>query len=254
MSCEIALGLDSGADSGFANGPAHPAQVIPVSPIPLLAGMSPRESTEILSLASHHSFAPNESLFLEGQPANCLILVEAGRVKLSRNVRDGSELILRICSPGEIVDAYSDSTNSHHTCSARAMAHCRVLIWDSTQAFALGIHYPQIRTNLLRILTERLDELEERCCEIASERCEPRLARTLLKLVDSIGRTNPDGARVVLSRTELAQMIGVTVFTISRTLSKWAKCGIVSRRRDAVIVRRVGELRALIHDDIYDDI
>ena len=94
--------------------------VIQVSPIALLAGMSPRESREILSIANSSSYASEENLFLEGQPANCLILVETGRVKLSRIGRDGDEVILRICGPGEILDLYDESGNGRHQCSARS--------------------------------------------------------------------------------------------------------------------------------------
>ena len=250
MPCEIGFSINSVEDSEHAKGCSPSARVIRVSPISLLTGMSPRESSEILSLASQRSFSPGETLFSEGQLANGLMLVEAGTVKLSRIGRDGNELIVRICAPGEILDVCAESGHSHHTCSARAMAQCRVLAWDAKQASALGIHYPQIRTNLIRILTGRLAELEERLCEIATEKCGPRLARTLLRLVESVGRTNRDAARVSLSRTELAQMTGVTVFTVSRTLSKWAETGIVSRSRNGIIVHRLGELQTLVDYDI----
>jgi CRP-like cAMP-binding protein len=83
-------------------------------------------------------FEPNETLFLEGHPANFLILIDTGRVKLSRTCRDDRAGILRICGSGEIVDVFAENGYSHHTCSARAMTHCSVLIWDSKQALAVG--------------------------------------------------------------------------------------------------------------------
>ena len=138
---------------------------------------------------------------------------------------------------------------SRHKYSARTMGDCRVFIWDSKQAFALGAHYSQIRTNLLRILADRLDELEERYCELATDKCGQRLAQPLLRCVDSAGKTIDGGARIALSRRELAQMVGATVFTISRTLSKWAETGIISRGRNAVIIHRPSELRTLIEDN-----
>lgn len=247
--CEIAHNAESSGDSGCDTGTA-PSVFIHSSPTALLVGMSPGETRAALSAASRFSFASNEALFLEGDPANCLILIESGKVKLGRIGRDGSEVILGICASGEIADVYAESGYRHHACSARAMTPCRVLIWDPKQAVALGILYPQIRTNLTRILANRLDELEARYCEIATGNCGQRLARTLLRLVESIGRSNRDGAHVVLTRTELAQMIGVTVFTISRTLSKWAESGIVSPRRNAIIVHRPGALRTLIDADV----
>jgi CRP/FNR family transcriptional regulator, nitrogen oxide reductase regulator len=252
MPHEIAFTVESGRDLGNTTGASPYGQVLQVSPIALLAGMPPTECHEILSLASLSSFAPDEALFLEGQHSNCLILIKTGRVKLNRSDRSGGEVIVRICGPGEIVDAdvYDDTGSGRHRCSARAMTQCRALIWDSRQAFALGVRYQQIRTNIIRILANRLDELEERYCEFSTDKCGRRLARTLLRCVDSEGRTNHGGARVALSRGELAQMIGVTVFTISRTLSRWADTGIISRGRDAIIIHRPGELRTLLEEDV----
>jgi CRP-like cAMP-binding protein len=70
---------------------------------------------------------------------------------------DDSEGILRICGSGEIVDVFAENGYSHHTCSARAMTHCSVLIWDSKQALAMEILFPQIRTNLKRISANLLE-------------------------------------------------------------------------------------------------
>jgi CRP-like cAMP-binding protein len=252
MPREIAFPAESDRDSGNTGGAAPYGQVLQVSPIALLTGMSPSECREILSLASFSSFAPDDTLFLEGHPSNCLILIKTGKVKINRSDRSGGEVIVRICGSGEIVDAgvYDDSGSGRHRCSARAMTRCSALIWDSKQAFALGVRYQRIRTNIIRILANRLDELEERYCEFSTDKCGRRLARTLLRCVDSEERTNFGGARVALSRGELAQMIGVTVFTISRTLSRWADTGIISRGRDAIIIHRPGELRTLLEEDV----
>ena len=168
MPCEIAFAVESGIDPGWINETASSSHIIQVSPIALLAEMSPGESRDILSAASRFSFASTETLFLEGHPANRLFLIETGTVKLSRIGRDGKEVVLRICGSGEVVDVYDETGYIRHTSTARAMTHGSVLAWDSKQVFALGIHFPQIRRNLIKILANRLAELEERFCEIAS--------------------------------------------------------------------------------------
>src|ERR1700676_4811352 len=206
MPCEIAFTVESGGDQGCINETAPSVQLIQVSPIALLAGMSPSESRAVLSAARQFSFASNEALFLEGHRANCLILIETGRVKLSRIGRDGSEVILRVCGSGEIVDVYSENGYSHHICTARAMTHCRVLIWDSKQAFALEIYYPRIRTNLVRILATRLDELEARVCEVASwktSQLDPD-SQLALRNDDSISH---DGDRNEVASMSLAEFV-----------------------------------------------
>ena len=58
----------------------------------------------------------------------------------------------------------------------------------------------------------------------------------LLRLVKQVGKPAHGGMEVSLSRDELAQMTGTTLFTISRILSKWGEEGFVQPRREAVVV------------------
>ena len=64
-----------------------------------------------------------------------------------------------------------------------------------------------------------------------------RLMIALLRLLKHIGKKSADGVEVSLSREELAQMTGTTLFTISRLLSKWSDEGFVLPRREAVLIR-----------------
>jgi CRP-like cAMP-binding protein len=63
------------------------------------------------------------------------------------------------------------------------------------------------------------------------------LALALLRLLKQVGKESHGGVEVSLSREELAQMTGTTLFTISRILSKWSEQGFVLPRREAVLVR-----------------
>jgi CRP-like cAMP-binding protein len=84
--------------------------------------------------------------------------------------------------------------------------------------------------------------LEERYRELATERVPPRLARALVRLVGHVGRPCEAGVRVALTREELAQMVGTTLFTVSRLLSQWESNGLVLGRREAVVVRDLSGL------------
>ena len=96
--------------------------------------------------------------------------------------------------------------------------------------------FPKIRRNISQILTNRLDELQERFREVATEKVAQRLALALLRLVKKVGKPSMGGMEVSLTREELAQMTGTTLFTISRLLSKWGDEGFVVPRREAVVV------------------
>jgi CRP-like cAMP-binding protein len=197
---------------------------------PLFAGLSRQECIDVVSCAFARSFARDEFLFVQGQPVRDLILLESGHVKHTQVSQSGKEALLRISATGDLVCAQPEAPGGH-TCSARATEKCEALVWKFARMQDLLTRYPQLRTNFDRILVAQLQELEERFREVATERVAGRLALVLLRLLRQIGKQSGDGVQVQLSREELAQMTGATVFTISRVLSRWSEEGIILARR-----------------------
>jgi len=143
--------------------------------------------------------------------------------------------------PGESV-CIPNEAPSRHACSARSMQRCHALTWENSRFQALIVKHPQIGTNINRMLALQLAELEQRFREVATEKVAARLSFALVRLAAQIGTPFLGGVEVSLSRLELAQMIGTTLFTVSRILSKWGEQGFIEPRRDAVIVFDTGRL------------
>jgi len=95
---------------------------------------------------------------------------------------------------------------------------------------------PAMHHNLVRTLGEYLDELEARFREVATEKVAARVARQLIRLRNRIGRSVAGAVEVGISREELAQMTGTTLFTVSRVLSAWEARGILRLGREAVAI------------------
>jgi len=203
----------------------------------LFTGLAKHECMEIASCAKARTFARDELLFMQGQSVRNVMLLQTGRVKLTQLSPNGNEVILWMNGSGDAVGMPSNTKGCSHTCSARAMEHCRALTWEYARLQQLLVQYPQIRNNINQILASRLNELEERFREIATEKVAKRLALALLRLLKQVGKESHGGVEVSLSREELAQMTGTTLFTISRILSKWSEQGFVLPRREAGLVR-----------------
>jgi len=116
------------------------------------------------------------------------------------------------------------------------MEQCNASVWEYARLKDLLAKYPQIGKNISKIMSNRLDELQERFREVATEKVSQRLALALLRLMKQVGKPMFGGTELSLSREELAQTVGTTLFTISRILSKWAEEGFVLPRREAVVV------------------
>jgi CRP-like cAMP-binding protein len=203
----------------------------------LFTGLSEHECKEIASCAKARTFARDEVLFMQGQPVRNLVLIQAGSVKSTQLSPSGNEVILWMNGSGEAVGIPALAAACSHTCSARAMEQCRALTWEYSRLQSLIAEYPQIRANINKILANRLNELEERFREVATEKVAKRVALALLRLLKSVGKLSPAGIEVSLSREELAQMTGTTLFTISRLLSRWGEEGFILPRREAVLIR-----------------
>jgi CRP/FNR family transcriptional regulator, nitrogen oxide reductase regulator len=202
----------------------------------LFSGLSERDCTEIAACARARTFARDELLFTQGQPVRSVILLQSGSVKHTQLSADGNEVLLWMSGSGDAVNVQPESSTRSHTCTARAMEQCKALVWEYGRLQALLNQYPQIRQNISRILASRLKELEERFREVATEKVATRLALTLLRLVKRIGTHTSEGIQISLSREELAQMTGTTLFTISRILSRWAEKGVIIARRESILI------------------
>ena len=77
----------------------------------------------------------------------------------------------------------------------------------------------------------------------------PRLGSQLVRLLNQIGRTVNGDVEISLSREELAQLTGMTLFTVSRLICQWEQLGIVAARRKAVLVRNLPALIELSETD-----
>jgi CRP-like cAMP-binding protein len=217
---------------------------------PLFAGLSENEYTKIAVLARPRTFNRDEMIFLQGQPLRTLTLIRSGSVKITQVSSAGSEVILWMRGCGSVVGMLTEPVSNQSPCSARAMEHCTVLVWEYSTLEKLMAEYPQVRKNASSILTSRLGELEERFREVSTEKVATRLSLTLLRLLKQIGKTVEEGIEVSLSREELAQMTGTTIFTISRIISKWSEIGLVLPRRESVVILDQAQL-ALVGHGVY---
>jgi CRP-like cAMP-binding protein len=211
----------------------------------LFSGILPGDYTRIAAAARVKEFERGEVLYIEGDSVRQVLLLTSGLVKLNKLGLSGTEVILRLGVPGDVLGALSLFSASSHCTTAQAFRQCRALAWDASSFKALVERFPVLYQNMARILGGHLLELEERFREVATERVGPRVARQVLRLMEQIGRPVDGAVEIGLSREELAQMTGTTLFTVSRLLSAWEARGMVRPRREAVAICDVQSLRAI---------
>ncbi len=206
---------------------------------PLFQGLSPTELHAALE-AAHRRHARREAFFFQqGDPASALYVLTSGRVRLTQVTPEGHQVILHLVHPGEMFGGIAALGDATYPVSAQAIEDCQALAWDGEQMARLMERTPRLAVNALRLLAGRVQELQDHVRELTTERVERRVARTLLRLARQAGRKVEGGVLIdlPLSRQDLAEMTGTTLFTVSRTLSHWEQQGIVEAGRERVLIR-----------------
>lgn len=204
----------------------------------LFAEVTPAELDLILGAAREKRFDKRETIFSEGDPVRHVTMVVSGIVKVTQMGLNGNEVILRLNAAGEIVGSYRVCVNCSHCATAQAVQSCVALVWDAAVFEKLLARIPMFRRNTVRALEERLLEMEQRFREVSTEKVGSRLSSELVRLSDRLRRCTDNGLlEITLSRAELAQLTGTTLFTVSRLLCQWQTQGIVRVRRESVLVQ-----------------
>ena len=241
---EVARELEVPAPISARILPLHP-RISSIKDAPLFRGLSLAECAEVASLAQEKRFTKGQTIFYEGGPSRLVMVLIAGQVKMSQLSRFGKEVIFRVEEIGDLLGGLPVSNDRRHRCTAQCLGQCQVLAWDAHKFSALEERMPIVRRNAIVILTERLRSLEDRFVELATERVAPRLAKMLVRLLEQGWRNKQGIYRIDLSHEELAQMVGTTLFTVSRLFSDWEEQGLVRSQRKAVLLLNPVALAAL---------
>jgi len=204
----------------------------------------------LAAVSTVRSFEKGARLFSEGDPSDHLYTVSTGRVKVFKTTPRGADVILEIFGPGDSVGAVAVYESRPYPANAVTLEPTTCILFPRQPFFILLETHPSLVRGLLVGLNHRLIELTNRLAELSGGRIEARLARFFLKLARDMGQPRAEGTFIplALSRQELADMIGTTIETSIRIMSRWGKDGIVHTEKDGFLVIDRGALEAVALD------
>ncbi|KJS31246.1 MAG: Crp/Fnr family transcriptional regulator [Desulfatitalea sp. BRH_c12] len=204
----------------------------------LLSDISPEGQADIFKAGHRNSYNAGEILFHEGDQAFRCYFVQSGRIKVSILHEEGKEAILRYVLPGEFMAAIAVFRGKTYPATASAVGPVSAISWDRTTMITLMHLYPPLAVNMLRVVVDRLDEVQKRYLELSAEQVAQRIARALLRMMKTSGRKTDEGIVIDfrLSRQDLADYTGTTLFSVSRVLSKWEKMGHIKSGRERIVI------------------
>ena len=205
----------------------------------IFSGLNEDELAKLGSLAIERRFKPGQFIFWEGDEPDCFYMVAEGRVKVLKHSSLGKEFVIAFFGSGEMFGEVAVFENKPYPGSAQAVAETRVLGIRRSDFRSFLAHRPGIALRIINILAGRLRDAQSRLRDLAGERVEQRLARTLLMLYSKLGSTLP------FTRQEIADMAGTTTETAIRFMSRLRDAGIICSGRGKTIIINESKLRLL---------
>ncbi len=192
----------------------------------LFAACRADELTDLLGLSSDNKMKKGQTLLLQGDPGDSLIILLTGNARVTMVAQNGREITLDYADPGSVLGEIAVLDGGERTASVIALSEGRYLRLTRAAFEAFVERQPGMAWRLMRELARRLRQTNS---TIESDRAfasGPRLARFLQRL--TLHEAGNNGRlRLDLSQSELGSFAGMSRENINRQLSAWVDCGLI---------------------------
>ena len=160
---------------------------------PLFAALAPGERARLEPQLVRRAWERDDYIFFEGEPAEWLVLLVSGRVKMIKHSESGRETILATFGPGQIVGEVGVLVGDTYPATAQALEPAVTASLRRAEYVALVQRHPELAWALIVELGRRLQRAHETIRSMAVEKVERRVARVLLRMANTAGERLPDG-------------------------------------------------------------
>lgn len=185
------------------------------------------------------TYKKGEFVFLEGDPSQHMWFVKKGRVHAAKTIPTGQSLMVCRVEQGSMFGMCCDMGMKTYQCQTTAATDEVVVVRMPIKRFLeLVEKRPEVSRALLETLTKRLSNAQD-MRSLSQELVEKRVATVLLTLHKEHGESLP------FTRKEIGEMLGVTVETSIRVLSRFEKEGIINSTRGNIHIVKAASLQKL---------
>jgi CRP/FNR family transcriptional regulator len=182
--------------------------------------------TEFAKVMTEAALPPGGILFHEGSPADYVMNVTGGAVKLFKLLGDGRRQILGFRFAGDFLGL---SAGTDYVYSAEALTDSKLCRFPRKKLDGLRERFPRLDRRLLSLSIDELTAAQEQLLLLGRKTAEERLVSFLILLSQGQVRRGltPDPIILPMTRSDIADYLGLTIETVSRTFSGLKKKGLI---------------------------
>jgi len=195
----------------------------------LFSSLSPQELSVISAQFTEEEFEKDQYIFTEGDPPDCLYIVKEGTIKMVKHSPSGREMIMAIMTAGDMIGEVAVFDGGPYPATAQGMGKGSIMKLPRKEFISLLNRYPSVAFQIIGDLGKKLRSALSVARELRGELVEGRIAMVLLKLAKKIGTPVEGGVMLTIpvTRQDVADMVGSTIETTIRVISRFKKEGIV---------------------------
>ncbi len=206
--------------------------------VSLFQGLDREELVRFAEIARERSYPKGSVILFEDDPGDSLYIVRTGRVKVVKVGEDGREVILGWLGVGDHFGELSLIDGQPRSAHVIAVDEAQMIILRREDFRRRVEESPAVAWALLSALSRRLRRADEQIGGLVLLDVPGRVARLLL---DAVGEPNGTTIEKRLTHQTIAQMIGASRETVSRTMRDFQERGLISvRGRQIAVANRAG--------------
>ncbi len=184
------------------------------------------ELVELDRMAKRAVFGPKEALFSQSEPSTRIFNISEGVVRIYKLLPDGRRQVIGFKLPGDFLGLTAADT---HNLSADAIGHVAVC-WFQKAAFMRFVdHKLPLLRRMNEFATRELGLAQERMLLLGRYSAEEKMASFIVNWRDRLARVDRSKDLVLpMSRRDIADYLGLTIQTVSRTFTKLERDGVIA--------------------------
>jgi len=193
----------------------------------LCSGLADAELKYLAARATRLKLAKGKTLILEGDPADSVYNIAVGDIALSRLAGDGRRQILGFLGCGDFIGL---TLSENYTFSAEALTDTELCRFDRRALEDLAERFPGLDRQVRRMGAAAMDSMLDLVFALGRKTAEERVASFLIELAEKQGcsHTPAETLRLAMTRADIADFLGLTLETVSRSLSRLKRDGVIA--------------------------
>jgi CRP-like cAMP-binding protein len=199
------------------------------------------------ALGTSVQFPPGHTIFWEGQPSHAVLIIQKGNLKVSQKAADGTEVILAIRGPDEVMGEEGVLMGEPRSATVTTINDVTGLDIGAEDLLQFVTKH-DLWPVMYRAAVQRRRQMDQAAL-LARGGVKPRLARWLYDLTTEVGEPVEDGwvIAATLSQQDLAARIGASRDAVAIELRKFREEGLISTGRHRIVVHDPEALRRISH-------